>query len=88
MREACPSCRLDFLQEQGYYVGAMYVNYLITAAIGLAAALLLLDRVPRSRLVPILAGFALVFPLITYRWSKALWLGIERYVEERTTEPD
>jgi hypothetical protein len=86
MREACASCGQDFLQEQGYYVGAMYLNYLMTAALGLTTALLLVERVPLTRLIPALAAFALVFPLLTYRWSKALWLGIQRYIEEGTTE--
>jgi hypothetical protein len=86
MRPACVACGLDFHPEHGYYVGAMYVNYLMTAGTGLAAALLLVERVPLARLLPPLLAFGLVFPVVTFRWSRAFWLGIQRYIEERTTE--
>jgi hypothetical protein len=86
MCPVCAACGLDFHPEHGSYVGAMYVRYLMTAGTGLAAALLRVDRVPLAWLLPPLAAFGLAFPVVTFRWSRALWLGIQRYVEERTTD--
>src|SRR5262249_54898084 len=35
MRDTCAACGLRYEREQGYFVGAIYVNYLLTAALGL-----------------------------------------------------
>jgi hypothetical protein len=86
MFPACASCRLDFRQEPGYYVGAMYVNYLATATVGMTAALLLLERVPGPALFAGLITWALVFPLVFFRWARALWLGLDLWIRARTTE--
>jgi len=80
MPDACASCGLDFKREQGYYIGAMYINYGVTTLILLAVALPLLDRVPLPWLLWPLAAFSIVFPLWFFRYSRSLWLGIELYV--------
>lgn len=80
MAARCPSCALDFRREQGYYVGAMYINYGLTAAIMLAVGIPLADRVSRAALSWPLAVFAVVFPLLFFRHSRSLWLAIDLYV--------
>src|SRR5919204_3989417 len=42
MRERCAACGLRYEREQGYFVGAIYINYAATVAIG-AGGVLLLD---------------------------------------------
>jgi hypothetical protein len=79
MPAACPSCGLDLRREQGYYVGAMYLNYGVTATVLLAVGIPLADRVPMSTLTWPLAGFALLFPLWFFRYSRSLWLGLDLY---------
>jgi len=80
MNDTCGSCGLAFRPEPGYYVGAMYVNYLTTAAVGLAAGLTLLDRVPLPALLVALAAFGLVFPVVFFRYSRSLWLALDQYI--------
>jgi len=80
MAPACPSCGLDFRREPGYYVGAMYINYGLTAAVELAVGIPLADRVPMSTLTWPLAAFALLFPLWFFRYSRSLWLGLDLYI--------
>lgn len=36
MHQTCPVCKESFEKEPGFYYGAMYVNYGITVAIGVA----------------------------------------------------
>lgn len=36
MHHSCPVCKESFEKEPGFYYGAMYVNYGITVAIGVA----------------------------------------------------
>jgi len=81
MEERCPSCGLDLKREQGYYVGAMYINYGATATVMLGVGIPLAMR--NLSLVEItvpLAAFGLVFPIVFFRWSKSLWLGIDLYI--------
>ena len=87
MHDACPACGLDFRQESGYYVGAMWFNYGLTAATGLTAGLLLLDRVKIELLVAGLCAWGVLCPVLFFRHSRAFWLGLELWLRARTTEP-
>lgn len=80
MASSCPTCGLDVRREQGYYVGAMYINYGITATVELAFGIPLADRISLTALTIPLAAFGLLFPLFFFRYSKSLWLGIDLYL--------
>ena len=86
MHPACATCGLDLRQESGYYVGSMYLNYLATASVGMTAALLLMGRVPGPALFAGLMAWALIFPLVFFRFARALWLGMDLWIRARTTE--
>jgi uncharacterized protein (DUF983 family) len=86
-RDACDACRLDFRQESGYYVGAMWLNYGMTALTGIAAGALLVSRVPSRVLVPSLAAWGLVFPILFFHHARAIWLAGELWLRSKTTEP-
>jgi uncharacterized protein (DUF983 family) len=78
MRDACPACGLRYEREQGYFVGAIYVNYALTSLLGLGGVLLL-DSVVGLSLVQQLAlaiPIMLVAPLLFFRPARSLWLGI------------
>ena len=80
MELACLSCGLDFRRESGYYVGAMYINYGLTAVIMLAVGIPLADKVSRAALSWPLGTFAVLFPLWFFRYARSLWLGIDLYI--------
>ncbi len=40
MHETCANCTLEFIPQPGYYVGAMYVSYLLFSALILPIAFL------------------------------------------------
>ena len=80
----CTSCSLAFEPEQGYYVGAIYVNY---AAIVLIATpgFLLLDcwtNLTLTEQMIIWAVFATGFPILFFRHSKSLWLGLDYFITQ------
>jgi len=79
MHEACPSCGLDLRREQGYYVGAMYINYGVTATVELSVGIPLAGNIPMATLLWPLGVFGLLFPLWFFRYSRSLWLGIDLY---------
>jgi uncharacterized protein (DUF983 family) len=82
MREACPLCGLHFERAQGYWVGAIYVNYGVTTLIALAGAFALwgwlgIDMLPQLLLwLP----FCALFPLWFFRYSRSVWLAVEFFV--------
>ena len=41
MLSHCPHCALKYEREQGYFIGAMYINYAATVAIAVPGYLLL-----------------------------------------------
>lgn len=86
LHDACASCALDFRQESGYYVGAMWLNYGVTALTGITAGAFLVSRVPSRWLVPGLAAWGLLCPILFFHHARAIWLGGELWLRSRTTE--
>jgi len=83
MRDTCAACGLRYEREQGYFVGAIYVNYLLTAALGLGGVLLL-DGILGLSLAQQLAlaiPCMLLAPLLFFRHARSLWLAIGYLVE-------
>ena len=77
MAESCALCGLRYERAQGYWVGAIYVNYGATTAIALTAFFLTWPRVPMAVQLPVLGVFVVLFPLWFFRYSRSLWIGLE-----------
>ena len=79
MNLVCAVCDLRFERAQGYWVGAIYLNYAVTVLIAVGGFFLLratagLDTAAQLALwIP----FVIVFPLWFFRYSRSLWLGLE-----------
>jgi uncharacterized protein (DUF983 family) len=82
MRSECPVCDLTFERAQGYFVGAIYINYAVTATIAIAGYLLLWRYADLSLGVQfaIWVPFVVVFPLWFFRYSRSFWLALEYFV--------
>jgi uncharacterized protein (DUF983 family) len=80
-RKACPRCELRFAKEEGGFLGAMTLNYLL--AIGLWLVVLgvgVVMTVPDVPVVPLLVLSAVVLigvPLWFYPRSKMIWAAVE-----------
>jgi uncharacterized protein (DUF983 family) len=79
MQPQCPSCQLKFEREQGYFLGAIYINYAATVLCMLTGFFLLDYFVQLSLTYQIIiwCGFGIVFPMLFYRYSKSLWLSLD-----------
>ena len=82
MRRACVLCGLRFERAQGYWVGAIYVNYGVSATIALGGYFLLWARTELSMAAQLAIWiiFLVVFPLWFFRYSRSLWLAVEFWV--------
>ena len=79
MPKECALCGFTFERAQGYWVGAIYVNYAVTVAIAMAGHLILWavwDVSARTQLA-IWLPFVVVFPLWFFRYGRSLWLAVE-----------
>jgi uncharacterized protein (DUF983 family) len=79
MRTHCPSCGLKLEREQGYFVGAIYINYAATIAIAVPGFFILdiFVRLPIEQQLAIWVPFAVIFPVIFFHHSRALWLVLD-----------
>ena len=79
MSPTCLACHLKFEREQGYFLGAIYINYAVTVLCMLAGffALDYLVRPSLTHQIILWSSFGVVFPIIFYRYSKSLWLALD-----------
>lgn len=78
MRDACRSCGLVYEPEQGFFVGAIYVNYAATAVAGLGAALLAdwLRPMSLAGQLAIALPLMLSVPVLFFHHSRSIWLAM------------
>jgi uncharacterized protein (DUF983 family) len=82
MHSECSYCRLKFEREQGFFVGAIYVNYAATVVIAMGG-FLLLDRygLTLTEQFIIWGFFVVAFPLLFFRHSRSLWLAVAHLID-------
>ncbi len=87
MHEKCSECDYHFDRGGGYWLGAIYVNYGLTAVIVTAAYLTLFftHALPDDQLLWPLAIFTLLFPLWSFPYARSVWLGLDLYFDPEQT---
>ena len=87
MNKRCGDCDLQFERESGFFLGAIYFNYGLTALIVtvLYMAMFLSMRVSPFYLRAIPLAIAVVFPLLFFRHARSLWLGFDFVIDPRNT---
>jgi uncharacterized protein (DUF983 family) len=82
MEPQCLLCGLRYERAQGYFVGAIYINYAASTTIAIGGYFLLWYWADLSTAMQfaIWVPFLLVFPLWFFRWSRSLWLGLMYFV--------
>lgn len=78
MRQDCSRCHLRFEREQGFFVGAIYINYAATVMI-VIPGFFLVDHyagVSLSHQLLLWGAFAVFFPMVFFRHSRSFWLSL------------
>lgn len=85
MNEQCPLCGLRFMREPGYFVGAMFISYGMSVGFTWVAIAILWWNYMRDWpiLVPVLVGTLLLLPFVSiiFRYSRALWMHFDWFVD-------
>ena len=78
MRERCGHCGFVYETEQGFFLGAIYVNYAVTACLGLGAALLAewLYSVSLVGQLAVAIPLMLLVPVLFFHHARSLWLAL------------
>jgi uncharacterized protein (DUF983 family) len=81
MHANCSYCGLKFEREQGYFIGAIYINYAATIAIAVPGFFLLdaFTHVTVDQQLAFWIPFAVVFPLLFFHHSRSLWLVFDHF---------
>lgn len=95
MHAACDYCDLVFEREQGYFIGAIYINIIATESILFLTLLIygLITGTVDQRILTVLFVLAIVMPLVFFRHSRSLWMSIdhilnpEKQTSHEVTEP-
>jgi uncharacterized protein (DUF983 family) len=87
MHERCSACHLKFEREQGYFLGAMYINYAMTVGIVLVGYFVLewVMDIPLSYQLVLWGSVSVLCPLLLFRRSRGLWLALDYVVAPADT---
>lgn len=90
MHRNCLDCRFLFDRAPGYFLGSTYINYAFTAVILTVGYVYLRFGVgmQRDTLMWPLMLFCVIFPLIFFRFARALWLSLDCYFDRTVFESD
>jgi uncharacterized protein DUF983 len=89
MYENCPDCGLKFEREQGYFLGAMYISYVLALMTIVALALLLWVITSWSMQKTALWAIVLFLPLapaLTF-FSRVLWIYLDWAIDPEKPQP-
>ena len=90
MYESCPNCKLRYERGPGYFLGSTYINYGLTALLMTVGFVLLrfAAGIDKSLLIVPLGIFVVVFPMLFFRFSRSLWLGMDCFFDKTEFRDD
>jgi uncharacterized protein (DUF983 family) len=92
MVERCPRCGLLFEREEGHWVGAMIVNFVVTeiafVLVLVGGLLLTWPDVPWVGLTVVGVLTNLAVPILFYPTSKTIWVGIDLLMHRSEQPPE
>jgi hypothetical protein len=90
MVAVCPRCGLRFERDEGYWTGALAMNFLLTgtvfAVVFIALVAVTAPTIPVGLLLAVLVPITVLGPLLGYPISKTLWVAVDRVFLERLNQ--
>lgn len=79
MHERCASCHWRFEREQGYFLGAMYINYALTVGIVLIGyfALASYTHISLGQQLVLWGSVSVLCPCLLFRRARGVWLSFD-----------
>jgi hypothetical protein len=85
MNTHCEYCGLVYEREQGYFIGAIYINIIATESLLLGTLLIygLITGTISNFILTVLLVLAVILPLVFYHHSRSLWLSLDHILNPR-----
>jgi uncharacterized protein (DUF983 family) len=89
LKHHCDACGVIFKREEGFFVGAIMANVILTEffILDIYFVCLLLTNFSDRVTLTILFVVGVTFPLVFYHHAWALWLAIDHLIEGLSREP-
>ena len=89
IKDECPACGSQFKREEGFFVGAISINVVMTELFILVLYLISMPFIGSyyQTVLTILFIVALIFPIAFYHHSWSLWLSFDHLVETLPKDP-
>ena len=83
LKHRCDSCGVIFKREEGFFVGAIMANVVVTEILIMAIYLvcILFTNLNEGLMLTILFVVGITFPLVFYHHAWALWLALDHVIE-------
>jgi uncharacterized protein (DUF983 family) len=82
IHDPCPRCGLVFEREEGYWLGAMIMAFVIIesvfALVFVATMLATWPDVPWNALLIVGIAVTAVMPIVISPWTRTLWMAVDR----------
>jgi len=85
MNKSCPHCGVVYEREQGYFMTAVFVGYVMGFVIAVLAGLGLYLTVKPDAIGYLLGASGVVFlsiPLV-FRYSRVVWMHVDQLIDPR-----
>ena len=89
LKHHCDACGVVFKREEGFFVGAIMANVVLTEffILDIYFVCLLLTNLSDRVMLTILFVVAVTFPLAFYHHAWAFWLAMDHLIEGLSREP-
>ena len=87
MHDYCPVCGLRYLREPGYFMGAMYVSYLMSIPPVFVLMLLIWHWTGWRYDIATLAAFVAYLPFapVVTRYARVIWMYLDQHFDPERT---
>jgi len=87
MAPTCPRCGLRFERGEGYWTGALAMNFVLTGTVFAVVFITLVavtaPTIPVGTLLAVVVPITVLGPVLGYPVSKTLWVAVDRVFLER-----
>jgi len=85
MNKECGHCGLKYEREPGFFLGSIYLNYGLTSVLMTAGyfAMFFTDTLTDPQRLTVLVIFTVIFPILFFRYARALWIGFDFLIDPR-----
>ena len=90
MNPVCRHCHATFEREPGFFLGAIYFNYGLTAILALIGFMVLTftQWLPRQQTLWCTLAFTVIFPVWYFRYARSFWLAFDHFWDPRSESVD